>query len=81
MTYEIYNQLPGRAGARQIASPSMGPAHNPGCIPYLGISAVSRDHDPTLDARSTLVTPAPCVMCGGHAFLPFDRQVPRGGEL
>ncbi len=41
MTYEIYNQLLGRAGARQIASPSIGLAHNLGGMPYLGISAVS----------------------------------------
>jgi acetyl-CoA C-acetyltransferase len=41
MAYEIYNQLLGRAGPRQLASPSMGLTHNLGGVPYNGISAVS----------------------------------------
>lgn len=41
MTYEIYTQLLGRAGARQIDSPTLGLAHNLGGVPYLGIAAVS----------------------------------------
>lgn len=41
MAYEIYNQLLGRAGARQLPSPSLGLAHNLGGMPYLGISAIS----------------------------------------
>jgi acetyl-CoA C-acetyltransferase len=41
MAYEVYNQLLGRADARQLASPSMGLTHNLGGVPYNGISAVS----------------------------------------
>lgn len=41
MAYEIYNQLLGRAGARQLPSPSLGLAHNLGGMPYLGVSAIS----------------------------------------
>jgi acetyl-CoA C-acetyltransferase len=41
MAYEVYNQLLGRAGPRQLASPSMGLTHNLGGVPYNGISAVS----------------------------------------
>jgi len=41
MAYEIYSQLLGRAGERQLASPSVGLAHNLGGVPYLGISAIS----------------------------------------
>lgn len=41
MAYEVYNQLLGRAGPRQLSSPSMGLTHNLGGVPYNGISAVS----------------------------------------
>lgn len=41
MAYEIYSQLLGRAGKRQLRSPSLGLAHNLGGMPYLGISAIS----------------------------------------
>jgi acetyl-CoA C-acetyltransferase len=41
MAYEVYTQLLGRAGDRQLASPSMGLTHNLGGVPYLGIAAVS----------------------------------------
>ncbi len=41
MAYEIYNQLQGRAGDRQLAHPSIGLTHNLGGVPYQGIAAVS----------------------------------------
>ncbi|WP_425407894.1 acetyl-CoA acetyltransferase [Hyphococcus sp.] len=41
MTYEIYLQLLGRAGERQIASPKFGLAHNLGGIPNRNVAAVS----------------------------------------
>lgn len=41
MAYEIYTQLQGRAGERQLASPSLGVTHNLGGVPYQGIAAVS----------------------------------------
>lgn len=41
MAYECYNQLLGRAGARQLASPSLALTHNLGGVPYQGIAAVS----------------------------------------
>lgn len=41
MTYEIYLQLLGRAGERQIANARVGLAHNLGGVPYNGVSAVS----------------------------------------
>jgi acetyl-CoA C-acetyltransferase len=41
MAYEIYSQLLGRAGPRQLATPSLGLTHNLGGVPYNGISAVS----------------------------------------
>jgi acetyl-CoA C-acetyltransferase len=41
MAYECYNQLLGRAGARQIASPSLALTHNLGGVPYQGIAAIS----------------------------------------
>lgn len=41
MAYEVYNQLLGRAGERQLAGPSIGLTHNLGGVPYLGIAAVS----------------------------------------
>lgn len=41
MVYENYNQLLGRAGERQLPSPSLGLSHNLGGVPYLGIAAIS----------------------------------------
>jgi acetyl-CoA C-acetyltransferase len=41
MAYEIYNQLQGRAGERQLSNPSLGLTHNLGGVPYLGIAAIS----------------------------------------
>lgn len=41
MAYEIYNQLQGRAGERQLSNPSLGLTHNLGGVPYQGIAAVS----------------------------------------
>lgn len=41
MAYEIYNQLLGRAGPRQLANPSLGLTHNLGGVPYQGVAAVS----------------------------------------
>ena len=41
MAYECYNQLLGRAGARQIASPSLALTNNLGGVPYQGIAAIS----------------------------------------
>jgi acetyl-CoA C-acetyltransferase len=41
MGYEIYSQLLGRAGARQLPSPSIGLTHNLGGVPYQGIAAIS----------------------------------------
>jgi len=41
MAYEVYTQLLGRAGKRQLSSPSTGLTHNLGGVPYLGISAVA----------------------------------------
>jgi acetyl-CoA C-acetyltransferase len=41
MAYEVYNQLLGRAGERQLASPSLGLTHNLGGVPYQGVAAVS----------------------------------------
>jgi acetyl-CoA C-acetyltransferase len=41
MIYEIYNQLRGRAGERQLSSPSLGLTHNFGGVPSLGIAAVT----------------------------------------
>jgi hypothetical protein len=41
MTYKVYTQLLGRAGERQLASPSMGLTHNLGGVPYQGVSAIS----------------------------------------
>ena len=41
MTYEIYLQLLGRAGARQLASPRVGLAHNLGGSPNRNVAAVS----------------------------------------
>jgi acetyl-CoA C-acetyltransferase len=41
MAYEVYNQLLGRAGERQLPSPSLGLTHNLGGVPSLGIACVS----------------------------------------
>lgn len=41
MAYEVYNQLQGRAGERQLGNPSIGLTHNLGGVPYLGIAAIS----------------------------------------
>lgn len=41
MVYENYTQLLGRAGERQLASPSLGLSHNLGGPPSAGIAAVS----------------------------------------
>jgi acetyl-CoA C-acetyltransferase len=41
MAYEVYNQLRGTAGERQLPSPSLGLAHNLGGVPYQGIAAIS----------------------------------------
>jgi acetyl-CoA C-acetyltransferase len=40
MAYEVYNQLLGRAGKRQLQTPSIGLTHNLGGVPYLGIAAI-----------------------------------------
>jgi len=41
MAYEVYTQLLGRAGDRQLASPSLGLTHNLGGVPYQGVAAIS----------------------------------------
>jgi acetyl-CoA C-acetyltransferase len=41
MAYEVYTQLLGRAGARQLDNPSLGLTHNLGGVPYQGIAAIS----------------------------------------
>jgi acetyl-CoA C-acetyltransferase len=41
MAYEVYNQLLGRAGERQLPGVSLGLTHNLGGVPYLGVAAVS----------------------------------------
>lgn len=41
MAYEIYLQLGGRAGGRQLASPRLGLAHNLGGIPSRNVAAIS----------------------------------------
>ncbi len=41
MTYEIYLQLLGRAGARQLAQPSIGLAHNLGGIPNRNVASIN----------------------------------------
>lgn len=41
MMYEVYNQLRGRAGERQLPNVNMGLTHNLGGVPYLGVVAVS----------------------------------------
>ncbi len=41
MTYEIYLQLLGRAGERQLSSPALGLAHNLGGIPNRNVASVA----------------------------------------
>jgi acetyl-CoA C-acetyltransferase len=41
MMYEVYTQLLGRAGPRQLKNVSLGLTHNLGGVPYLGVAAVS----------------------------------------
>jgi acetyl-CoA C-acetyltransferase len=41
MAYEVYLQLQGRAGERQLPSPTYGLTHNLGGVPYLGVAAIS----------------------------------------
>lgn len=41
MAYEMYLQLNGRAGARQLASPSLGLTHNLGGHPFRNVASVS----------------------------------------
>lgn len=41
MAYEVYSQLLGRAGKRQIDKPAIGLTHNLGGVPYLGIAAIT----------------------------------------
>lgn len=41
MAYEVYLQLLGRAGERQLSNPTHGLTHNLGGVPYLGIAAIS----------------------------------------
>jgi acetyl-CoA C-acetyltransferase len=41
MMYEVYTQLLGRAGERQLADVTLGVTHNLGGVPYLGVAAVS----------------------------------------
>jgi acetyl-CoA C-acetyltransferase len=41
MAYEVYGQLLGRAGKRQLKSPSLGLTHNLGGVPYLGVAAIA----------------------------------------
>jgi acetyl-CoA C-acetyltransferase len=41
MTYEIYLQLLGRAGERQLKQPSIGLTHNLGGIPNRNVASVA----------------------------------------
>ena len=41
MAYEVYNQINGRAGSRQLKDPTMGLTHNLGGIPNRNICSVS----------------------------------------
>ena len=41
MAYEVYNQINGRAGDRQLKEPTMGLTHNLGGIPNRNICSVS----------------------------------------
>jgi acetyl-CoA C-acetyltransferase len=41
MVYEVYNQLLGRAGARQLKDPQLGLTHNLGGAPHANVACVS----------------------------------------
>jgi len=41
MAYEVYTQLLGRAGERQLKAPSIGLTHNLGGVPYQGVAGIS----------------------------------------
>ena len=41
MAYEIYTQLLGRAGERQVGAPSLGLTHNLGGMPNRSVASVS----------------------------------------
>ena len=41
MLYEMYNQLLGRAGERQLADPTFGMTHNLGGQPHQNVSSVA----------------------------------------
>jgi acetyl-CoA C-acetyltransferase len=41
MAYEVYNQLLGRAGPRQLPAPTLGLTHNLGGFPHQNVCAVS----------------------------------------
>ncbi|MEC9346931.1 MAG: acetyl-CoA acetyltransferase, partial [Pseudomonadota bacterium] len=41
MLYEMYLQLQGRAGARQLSNPSIGMTHNLGGAPHQNVSSIS----------------------------------------
>ena len=41
MLYEIYQQLLGRAGDRQLGDPQLGLAHNLGGFPHRNVSSVA----------------------------------------
>jgi acetyl-CoA C-acetyltransferase len=41
MAYEVYTQLLGRAGERQVGSPALGLTHNLGGIPNRNVASVS----------------------------------------
>jgi len=41
MAYEVYTQLLGRGGKRQLSAPSIGLTHNLGGVPYMGVAAIS----------------------------------------
>jgi acetyl-CoA C-acetyltransferase len=41
MAYEVYTQLLGRAGKRQLKSPALGLTHNLGGVPFQGVAAIS----------------------------------------
>ena len=41
MLYEMYLQLQGRAGERQLDDPKLGLTHNLGGFPHMNVSSVS----------------------------------------
>ena len=41
MLYEIYLQMLGRAGERQLGAPSLGLTHNLGGMPHMNVSSVA----------------------------------------